>query len=120
MPLIIYQFALIPTMTTYTFAVIGLIFECVIKSKHMQLAKQMHITELQLAKVLVKEAKGNNRSRIQLAIILCTSFIVAFASTTILVVFTTPSINPNIPYLDPSDPVTSTSVITLSVIGAVL
>ncbi len=119
-PITLLQFAVMPAMATYAIELVGIGFQFGIKVWSVNQAKKQHVTELELSKTLLSKCKTKADQYKMFWILIAIIFGVVIVSMLMLVLFTNPKFNANIPSLDPSDSATQGSIITFSVLGAAL
>lgn len=119
-PLILFQFAVMPTIATYAIELVGIAFQFAIKIWSVNQAKKQHVSELELSKTLLSKCKTKADQYKMFWVLMVIIFGVVISSMAILVIFTNPKFNPNVPSLDPTDITTQGAIITFSVLAAAL
>lgn len=115
-PLIVLQLTIIPIILTYILELVGSTILAIIKIRHLNLAKKYKISELELSKVLLSKYKNKWEQYFPMLIISSVIILLVAITAVSLIVFTNPTINPGVPWLDEQEvlPV----IITFSILGA--
>lgn len=115
-PLIVFQMCAIPIITTYTFELIGSIFYLLVKIRHLRIAKKMHVSELELSRILLSKLKSKKQIYLPFFLIVSVMIIISFSISAIVIIFTNPAFNPGI--ISPDEKQMTPIIITFSFLGA--
>lgn len=126
-PLWLNQWATIPIVLVYVFDITAGIWILIVKYKHIKLAKQMKITELELSTYLLKQQQQKLAKTGKIyyrkyfgLVVLAISLVILLATfATCLTIFTNPYFVPNIEDISPNEKKMEPIIVTLSVIGAI-